>query len=129
MISSFEDSMDPTPCTEELKYKKHHEDTPAFRQRFVGDVKSLSEKFTVNPFDAEDFTAVNNKTIVFDEEMVKSVKTISDLGEKQFKDFWNKSLVTAEVPITETIPKNNLLLLRLMIDGKSGDAEDPTLTT
>ena len=50
------------------------------------------------------------------------------MGKKQLKDFWNKWFVEAEVPITETISKNNLRLLRHMTDGKSGDAKDSILT-
>ena len=57
---------------------------------FIGDVKRLLEYFTVDPFDTDDFTVVNNKTIIFHEEVVKSIKNISDLGEKQIKNFWNK---------------------------------------
>ena len=41
MTTSFDESINLTPSTEEFKYKNHHEDTPAFRQRFVGDVKRL----------------------------------------------------------------------------------------
>ena len=89
---------------------------------FVGDMKRLLENVTVNPFDTGDFTAVNNN-------IVKSIKNISDLGKKQFKDFWNKRVVKAEVPITETILKNNLRLPRHMTDSKSGDAKDPILTS
>ena len=128
MIRSFEESINPTPSTEEFGYKNHHEDTAAFRQRFVGDVKRLLKNFLVNPFDTDEFTAVKNNAIDFDEEIVKSIKSISDLGKRQFKDFWSKRLVKAEVPITETISKNNLRLPRHMIDDKSGDAKDPILT-
>ena len=32
MISKFEEKVNPTPSTEEFKYKKHLEDTQAFRQ-------------------------------------------------------------------------------------------------
>lgn len=71
MIKSFEESIDPTPSKEEFKYKKHHEDPSTFWQSFVGDVKSLFEYFIVNSFDTDDFTAANNKTIVFDKEVVK----------------------------------------------------------
>ena len=87
MISSFEESIDPTLPTEEFKSKNHHEDTPAFRQRFVGAVERILENFTVNPFDTDDFATVNNNTIVLDEDIVKSIKNISDLGVKRFKDF------------------------------------------
>ena len=82
MINSFEESIDLTPSTEEFKYENHHEDTPAFRQRFAGDVKRLLENFIVSQLDTDDFAAVNNNTIVFDEEIDKSIKNISDLGEK-----------------------------------------------
>ena len=82
MISSFEESINPTPSTENFKYKKYHEDTPIFRQIFAGDVKRLLENFIADPFHTKYFTAVNNKTIVIDEEIVKWVKNISDFGEK-----------------------------------------------
>ena len=111
-----------------LGIKNHHEDTAAFRQRFVGDVKRVLKNFIVNPFDTDNFTAVKNNAIDFDEEIVKSIKSISGLGKRQFKDFWSKGLVKAEVPITETISKNNLRLPSHMIDGESGDAKDPILT-
>lgn len=48
----------------------------------VGDVERLLENFIVNLFDTYDFTEVNNNTIVIDEEIVKSMENISDLGEK-----------------------------------------------
>lgn len=48
----------------------------------VGDVERLLENFIVNLFDTDDFTKVNNNTIVIDEEIVKSMENISDLGEK-----------------------------------------------
>ena len=88
-------------------------------------MKRLLEVFVINPFDTDNSTGANNKTIAFDEEIVKLVKNISDLGKKQFQDFWNKQHVKAEVSITEAISKNNLRLPRHMIDGKSGDAKDP----
>ena len=64
MISSFEESINPTQSTDEFKYKNHHEDIPAFRQRFVGDVKRFLKNFIVNPFNTDDFTAINNNTII-----------------------------------------------------------------
>ena len=48
----------------------------------VGNVERPLENFIVNPFDTDDFTEVNNNTIVIDEEVVKSMENISDLGEK-----------------------------------------------
>ena len=74
-------------------------------------MKKLLENLIINPFDIDYFTAATNKTIAFDEEILKSVKNISNLGnnkKKQFRYFRNKRLVKAEVSITETISKNNL---------------------
>ena len=48
----------------------------------VGDVERPLENFIVNPFDTDDFTEVNNNTIVINKEIVKSMENISDLGEK-----------------------------------------------
>ena len=65
MISSFKESINPTQSTDGFKYKNHHENIPAFRQRFVGDVKRFLENFIVNPsFNTDDFTAINNNTII-----------------------------------------------------------------
>ena len=70
MISSFEESIDATPSTEEFKYKNSHKNTVAFQQRFLGDVKRFLENLIVNPFDTDDLTPVNNNIIVSDEEIV-----------------------------------------------------------
>ena len=66
MIGSFEESINPNPSAEEFQYKKHHENILAFRQMFIGDMKRLLKSFKVNPFDTNDFTALNNKKLVFD---------------------------------------------------------------
>ena len=115
-ITSFQESIDPTPSIEKFNHKNHHEDTPAFRQRFVGDMKSLLENFVVNAIDPDDFITVNNSTIDFDKDQ-KSIKNSSDFSNNQLKDVQNKHLVKAEKPITETISKNNLQLSKHMIDG------------
>ena len=125
MISSFEESND-KPVNVKL-YKKHHEDTPSFRNRFVEDVQKLSQKFLVNPFESDDFTAVHNSMIMFDEPIIKSIKSISMIGENQFEEFWNKRLVRAEIAVSEEIKKNNLRLPRHMMDGKSCEEKEPTL--
>ena len=79
-------------------------------------MKSLLENFVVNAIDPDDFITVNNSTIDFDEDQ-KSIKNSSDFSKNQLKDFQNKYLVKAEIPITETISKNNLQLSKHMIDG------------
>ena len=43
-------------------------------------MKKLLENLIINPFDIDYFTAATNKTIAFDEEILKSVKNISNLG-------------------------------------------------
>ena len=87
MIASFEESKDQHVFKSIGLYQKHHEDTPYFGTRFIDDVQKLSEKFLLNPFESNDFTAVNNSNIVFDDEIKKSVQSISTLGEFQFKEF------------------------------------------
>ena len=70
-----------------------------------------------NPFDTDDFTADNNKTIAFDEEIVKSVKNISNLRKKNSsKTFWMNGLFKVRVPINDNIFKtiSNFLDIRLM---------------
>ena len=46
-------------------------------------MKKLLENLIINPFDIDYFTAATNKTIAFDEEILKSVKNISNLGNKK----------------------------------------------
>ena len=46
-------------------------------------MKKLLENLIINPFDIDYFTAATNKTIAFDEEILKSVKNISNLGKKK----------------------------------------------
>ena len=128
MIASFEERNEQECSQSSGLYQKHHEDAPAFRKRFVDDVQKLSEKFLVNPFESNDFTAVNNSRIVFDDDIKKSVQTISTLGETQFQEFWSRRLVKAEIPISEEVKKNNLRLPKHTVDGKSSlPKKDPIL--
>ena len=122
LISIFENEINSSEQGSPLKYKKHHEDTLSFKERFIADVHKLSEAFSINPFDTSCFAAVNNKSIVFSEDIATSVKNISALGEKQFREFWMKRLVTAN------ITKNNLRLPKDLSDNKDDDVKDPTLT-
>ena len=108
--TSVENEMDgESSLPGEFAYKKHHEDTPAFKDRFSKDVRKFAQALSVNPFDSDAFTAVNNASIVFGEDIANTIRNIDALGEQQFLKFWNERLVQAEVPITAVIPKNNLL--------------------
>lgn len=49
---------------------------------FVSDVKIFLETFIVNSFDTNGFTSVNNKTFIFNGDIVGSVKSTSKLGQK-----------------------------------------------
>ena len=85
ILSSFEDSKNrQSSSSERPTYKKHHEDTESFKERFAEDVQKLSEAFAVNPFSSDSFTAVNNTNIVFTDEISNTIKIIDELGENQF---------------------------------------------
>ena len=57
------------------------------------------------------------------------MKGLPELGENQFKQFWEKRLVTAEVPISDEIKKNQIRLPKHMLDRKDYSEKDAILTT
>ena len=71
----------------DVAYKKHHEDTLAFKDRFSEDIRKLAQALSVNPFDSDAFTAVNNASIVFGEDIANTIRSIDALGEGQFLKF------------------------------------------
>lgn len=46
-----------------------------------------------------------------DDDVVKSIKNVKDVGEKQFKSFVKERLVERKLAITEPLKKNNLNII------------------
>ncbi|XP_044175497.1 uncharacterized protein LOC122958628 [Acropora millepora] len=93
---------------------KHHEQTPAAQSKFLEDVQNLISAFeeSGNPFldKSKDFTALHTKDVM-DDDVVKSVRNVKDVGEKQFKSFVKERLVERKLAITEPLKKNNLNII------------------
>ena len=90
--------------------KKHHEDTKAFREAFINDVRIVTKPFTCNPFEETNLPNITNTSISFDTEVMENIKNNMMLGEGQFLIFWNTRLVQVKIPIDESIKLNNLKL-------------------
>ena len=109
MVEEFESSLKTTKND-----KKHHEQTPAAQSKFLKDVQNLISAFeeSGNPFldKSNELTALHTKDVM-DDAVVKSVKNVKDVGEKQFKSFVNERLVERKLAISEPLKKNNLHIL------------------
>ena len=69
------------------KGKKHHEDTKAFREVFINDVKIATKAFTCNPFEETNLTNITNTSISFDTEVTENIENNMMLGEGHFLYF------------------------------------------
>ena len=126
MIDSFEELIWNSDTSSSTSHK-HHEDTVSFRNNFVSDVNKLVQVFTMNPFEATNFTAINNISISFSADIICGVNGISSLGEKQCLQFWNERLIQAKIPIKAKIQNNNIKLPGHH-NNPSDYVKDPTLT-
>ena len=60
LIDVFESELYDEPCG---KPKKHHEDTEAFQNRFMSDVKEIESCIPCNPFVMKDLAKINNTEV------------------------------------------------------------------
>ena len=81
----------------------------------------------MNPFEATNFTAINNISISCSADIICGVNGISSLGEKQVLQFWNERLIQAKIPINAKIQNNNIKLPGHQ-NNPSDYVKDPTLT-
>ena len=89
----------------------HHEQKHGFQSAFAKDVKSLISSFEEmgNPFTEEglELVAIHTKDVM-DAAVVNSVKRVSKIVEKQFKNFVKERFIDRSKPITDPQKKNNL---------------------
>ena len=88
----------------------HHEDTEAFKDRFINDVQQLNNSFSANPFTAHTLSPTDNLSIVFDGIIESNIKNIVHIGQRQFECYFEERLIKAKTPIDATIKSNSLRL-------------------
>ena len=88
----------------------YHEDTVAFKDRFINDVQQLNNSFSANPFIAHTLSPIDNLSIVYDDEIESNIKNIVDIGQRQFECYFEERLIKAKTPIDATIKSNSLRL-------------------
>ena len=108
------------------KAQRHHEGSVAFQKRFTTDVNCLEKAVISNPFILEKLTVLNNHDKTeFNDRVFEDIKIIETEGEKQFLHFWEKRLVSAELPINVPIPLNSY---NLPGNYNKKSAYDPVMT-
>ena len=88
----------------------YHEDTVAFKDRFINDVQQLNNSFSANPFTAHTLAPNDNLSIVYDDEIESNIKNIVDIGQRQFECYFEERLIKTKAPIDATIKSNSLRL-------------------
>ena len=88
----------------------YHEDTVAFKDRFINDVQQLNNSFSANHFIAHTLSPIDNLSIVYDDEIESNIKNIVDIGQRQFECYFEERLIKAKTPIDATIKSNSLRL-------------------
>ena len=76
--------------------KHHHEDTVAFKDRFINDVQQLNNSFSANHFIAHTLSPIDNLSIVYDDEIESNIKNIVDIGQRQFECYFQDRLIKAK---------------------------------
>ena len=89
--------------------QRHHEDSVAFQKCFTTDVNCLEKAVISNLFMLEKLTVLNNHNKTkFNDTVFEDKKIIKTEGEKQFRHFWEKRLVSAKLSINVTVLLNSL---------------------
>ena len=110
MVNEFEALQSHDQTTEH----RHHEQHLGVQTSFLKEVKSLVAVIEEmgNPFleQSQDLLVLDTRDIL-DQSVGESVRKAEELGEKQYHNFVDERLVKREVPITDVIHKNKLVLL------------------
>ena len=110
MVNEFEALQSHDQTTEH----RHHEQHLGVQTSLLKEVKSLVAVIEEmgNPFleQSQDLLVLDTRDIV-DQSVGESVRKTEELGEKQYHNFVDERLVKREVPITDVIHKNKLVLL------------------
>ena len=105
LILEYEDCLDKNDIPAESK-SKHHEDNESFNKRFSCDVSRLVKSVAANPFTNDDLTKLNNPKVVMPNTVRDVIEDMKKCGEEQLSTFILDRLVSAKVPISQTISTN-----------------------
>ena len=111
-LKDFEDACSQTNVSicHQSTTEHHHEDTVAFKDRFINDVQQLNNSFSANPFTAHTLSPIDNLSIAYDDEIESNIKNKVDIGQRQFECYFEERLIKAKTPIDATIKSNSLRL-------------------
>ena len=84
LLLEFEETITRRFTYDNLQPKKHHEDNMAFREKFSADVKTLYSGITVNPFQLNKLTKINNSTAYFPEVVFDTIREMENIGKISF---------------------------------------------
>ena len=91
--------------------QNHHENKPEIQSSFSKDVVNRVSSFEElgSPFKdvGEDLIALHTKGVI-NEEVVRTVRTVRQLGEQQFKTFLKERLDDKTRLLTDALKENNL---------------------
>ena len=107
---------------------RHHEKTPAFQKRFFNHVTSTTEEFIKlgNPFSdccGDDLVQISMRDAM-DDAVVKTVRTIEDLGKKAYEDFIKERINSCTKEIEDPVKKNKFPLFSTLYSRKQPSRSD-----
>ena len=108
VVAEFEESMGDDSVT-----TSHHEQTPHHQATFAKDTNCLIATFNElgNPFleCSKELPTLDTKDLMT-EDAIQSILSAKELGAIQYQEFVADRIINSKVPITDTLPRNNLLL-------------------
>ena len=107
---------------EETTTFRHHEQTLAFQKRFSKHVNSMTEEFQKlgNPFMdfyGEELVQISTRDII-DGAVVKTVRTIEDLGKQAYNEFIEERIKSSRKEIEDPVKKNKIPLFSTICRAK-----------
>ena len=100
---------------------RHHEQAAHYQSTFAKDVNALINTFNEldNPFseNSGDLITLDTKDIM-NEDAVKSIFLAKQLDAQQYAAFVSNRVINCKLPITDTLPRNNLVLFHTQLNKK-----------
>ena len=95
---------------ENLANRKHHENSPTFRNDFAKDTKTVLDSFPHNPFMLNKLTVINNVDVLFEDNIYHDITQLESVGRKQLLSFIEDRLIKSKTSIDTKITLNNFIL-------------------
>ena len=113
IINELEASQELLKSTSDDRKHRHHEETRGVQSTFQSEVQSLSNVISEmgNPFldQSGDLPILDTRDIM-DATVVKSVRTVEELGQKQFQEFCTTRLDERKISLFDVIKRNKIQL-------------------